>query len=96
MDPVQALSPLSLMESRINGVSRHLSWALVIATFKRAHILPRCLKFAALQTAPPSEIIVVDASPDWAATRAAVMSDLASQHEGIRWIYVEAERPSSA
>ena len=73
-----------------------LTWALVIATYKRAHVLTRCLRLAAEQTRPPDEIIVVDASPDWAETRDLVMHSIASQHPGIRWEYVAAEERSSA
>ncbi len=72
-----------------------LSWALVVATYQRAHILPRCLRLAAEQTRPPAEIIVVDASPDWEKTRDLVLTELATAHPAIRWLYVQAERPSS-
>ncbi len=75
---------------------RRLTWALVIATYKRAHVLSRCLRLAAQQTRPPAEIIVVDASPDWAKTRDLVMHSIASHHPGIRWEYVAAQRASSA
>jgi glycosyltransferase involved in cell wall biosynthesis len=48
--------------------SKSLTWALVIATYKREHILLRCLRLAAVQTRLPKEIIVVDASPDYEKT----------------------------
>ncbi len=73
-----------------------LTWALVIATYKRAHVLTRCLRLAAQQTRPPVEIIVVDASPDWEHTRDLVMRSIASHHPGIRWEYQRAQRRSSA
>ena len=41
-----------------------LTWALVIATYQRAHILPRCLRLAVQQTRLPTEIIVVDFEPE--------------------------------
>lgn len=74
----------------------HLSWALVIATYRREHILPRCLRLAVQQTRPPAEIIVVDSSPDWEKTRDAVRAELAAVHPAIRWTYVAAEKRSSA
>ena len=73
-----------------------LRWALVIATYRRAHILPRCLRLAVQQTRPPAEVVVVDASPDWEKTRDAVLADLAASHPDVRWTYVAAERRSSA
>ena len=48
--------------------SKSLTWALVIATYKRENILLRCLQLAAIQTRLPKEIIVVDASPDYEKT----------------------------
>lgn len=79
-----------------------LNWALVIATYNRRHILPRCLRLALQQTRPPAEIVVVDASSDWAASRAVIMKDLASAPTNestrgqprIKWSYVKAERRS--
>lgn len=71
-------------------------WALALGTYRRGHVLPRCLRLAAAQTRPPDEIVVVDASPDWRATREQVLDELAPHHPAIRWTYVEAERPSSA
>ncbi len=74
---------------------KELSWALVVATYQRAHILPRCLRLAIQQTRPPREVIVVDASPGWEKTRDEVMSSLAVLRPDVRWAYVAAERPSS-
>ena len=39
---------------------RTQTWALVIATYKRADVLERCLQLAAEQTRPPAEIVVVN------------------------------------
>ena len=76
--------------------TRRLTWSLVIATYKRDHILLRCLTFAAAQRRQPVEIIVVDASPNWGDTQRVIMQSLAASHINIRWIYVQAERASSA
>jgi GT2 family glycosyltransferase len=67
---------------------------MVVSTFKRPEVLRRCLQLAAEQTRPPLEIIIVDASPDWAACRDAVLKELAVRHPAIRWEYVQARRRS--
>jgi glycosyltransferase involved in cell wall biosynthesis len=71
-----------------------LSWSLVVSTYNRQDVLPRCLALAARQTRPPLEIIVVDASHDWETMRARVLTELAPGHPQIRWEYVQAERRS--
>src|SRR5262249_34568845 len=76
--------------------SQTLTWALVIATYRREHILPRCLRLAAQQTRPPAEVIVVDASPNWEKTRDEILASVAAAHPAIRWAYVAAEQRSSA
>lgn len=72
------------------------TWALAIATYNRRDVLMQCLKLAAAQTRPPAEILVVDASKDWDASRDQVMNGLAPQHPEIRWQYEKATRPSAA
>lgn len=76
--------------------TQSLTWDLVIATYKREEILPRCLQLAAAQTRPPARVIVVDASPGWEATRTVVMEEIAPRFPGIEWRYDRAERASSA
>jgi glycosyltransferase involved in cell wall biosynthesis len=71
-----------------------LTWALVVPTYKREDVLPRCLRLGAGQSRPPLEIIVVDASPGWQSTREQVLREIAPRWPGIRWRYVEAERRS--
>jgi GT2 family glycosyltransferase len=80
----------------MNPDSDRLSWALVIATYRREHILPRCLRLALAQTRPPAEVIVVDASPGWEKTRADVLAALAPARPDVRWAYVAADQRSSA
>jgi GT2 family glycosyltransferase len=82
-----------LADSSLEG---RTSWALVIATYKRDHILSRCLELAAQQTRPPVEIIVVDASPNWEHTHHRIQDSLAPRFPKIHWIYVKAEKASSA
>ena len=71
-----------------------LNWALVVATYNREDVLPRCLRLAAAQSRPPLEIIVIDASPGWESTRERVLGEIAPLWPGIRWRYVKAERRS--
>lgn len=71
-----------------------LSWSFVVATYRREKILPTALNFAVRQTRPPKEIVVVDASENWEATRDLILSTIASEHPEIRWVYVEAEHRS--
>ena len=71
-----------------------LTWALVVATYMREDVLPRCLRLAAAQTRPPLEIIVVDASPGWEGTRERVLGEIAPLWPAIRWRYLKAERRS--
>ena len=80
----------------MNADANRLSWALVIATYRREHIFPRCLRLAVQQTRPPAEIVVVDSSPDWEKTRDLVMASIAPSLPEARWVYVAAEKRSSA
>jgi GT2 family glycosyltransferase len=75
---------------------KQLNWAVVIPTYQRQAVLLRCLRFVALQTLPPKEIIVVDASHDWESTREKIQHDLAIHYPNIIWHIVQAKRLSSA
>jgi GT2 family glycosyltransferase len=76
--------------------SGSLSWAVVVATYNRGNVLPECLRLAAEQTSPPSEIVVVDASEDWCETRDLIKKQLQDSCSGIQLYYVQAEEASSA
>ena len=76
-----------------------LTWALVVPTYQRPDVLQRCIRSALEQTLPPTEILVVDSSPDWDTTRDRVMSTLADGHpagRGVRWVYEQARTPSAS
>ncbi len=75
--------------------SKSLTWALVIPTYKREHILLRCLRLGAGQTRPPKEIIVVDASPNFEKILALVTHEFSELYPKTNLIYVKAERASS-
>jgi len=72
---------------------KHLCWDAVIATYKRYDILPLCLKLAARQSAPPTKIIVIDASPNWEESRRKVITEIAVDHPKITWLYRQASFP---
>jgi GT2 family glycosyltransferase len=76
-------------------ITTSLSWSIVVATYRREKILPMALNFAVRQTRPPNEIVVVDASENWEATRDLILSTIAVEHPEIRWVYAEAEYRSS-
>lgn len=69
-------------------------WSLVLSTYGRAEMLRSCLQAAIAQTYPPDEVIVVDASPDWADSRDRAMTEIAPRAPNLRWQYVQAERTS--
>lgn len=70
-------------------------WSLCIATLNRRATLLRTLEFAAHQTCPPRQIVVVDVSDDWQDTRAAAERCLAPWPE-IALDYRTSEIRSSA
>jgi glycosyltransferase involved in cell wall biosynthesis len=88
------MSSYYMLKPSVN--QNRLTWALVIATYQRAHILPRCLRLAIQQTRLPIEIIVVDSSQNWEETRDAIKAKLIVRYPEIRWTYVAAEKKSSA
>jgi hypothetical protein len=61
-----------------------LTWALVVATYVREDVLPRCLRLGAAQTRPPLEIIIVDSSPGWESTRERVLREVALRRDEQR------------
>ena len=68
------------------------SWALVVCTYRRPDVLLRSLRAATRQSIPPTEIIVVDASPDWETTRNRVTQEIAPcAPPTINWQYVHAQ-----
>jgi GT2 family glycosyltransferase len=62
------------------------NWSLCIATLNRAEVLLRTLAFAAEQTCPPSQIVVIDVSEDWQQT-AVRAADLMAAWPDIELLY---------
>jgi glycosyltransferase involved in cell wall biosynthesis len=71
------------------------TWGLAIATYKRGHVLPRCLRLALAQSRPPSEVVVVDASPDFDSARRRVLDAVAGEFRGLPLTYARARIASS-
>jgi GT2 family glycosyltransferase len=72
-----------------------LDWSLCIATLNRRAALVRTLVFAARQTRPPRQIVVVDVSDDWEDSRAEV-ERLLAPYPDIALDYVTSPIRSSA
>lgn len=77
------------------AASRRLTWSLVICTFKREKVLPRCVRCAINSTRRPSEVIVVDASPYWDTTRDAILGEFEAANPDIKFVYAQARRASA-
>jgi len=70
-------------------------WSLCIATLNRRSALMRTLAFAARQTCPPRQIVVVDVSDDWEESRTEA-ERLLAPFPGIALDYVTSTIRSSA
>lgn len=64
-----------------------MNWSLCIVTLDRRDALLRTLGHALAQTVPPREIVVIDASDDWAETARMVREDILADRPGIRLVY---------
>lgn len=69
-------------------------WGICIATLNRPDALHRTIAHALRQTVLPGQIVIVDASDDWQASRDRIAALLAD-HPGIRLDYVHGEIRSS-
>lgn len=72
-----------------------LSWAACIATLNRPEVLLVALCHLLKQSRPPDEVIVVDVSDDWQATKAQAEKLFLAQPD-IRLVYTTSEIRSSA
>jgi len=77
-------------------MSRAQEYSLAIATYNRADTLLTCLRLAVAQNRPPSEIVVVDSSDDWARTRQRALDEVGRLAPNVRWRYEQARTRSSA
>lgn len=84
------------VSSELEGTApamRPLSWALVIATYSRTDVLAQCLRFALVQSRPPDEVIIVDASADFEVAKTAIAA-VAGDYPRTRLIHQAAKRRS--
>lgn len=81
-------------EAGASARPRRRTWSLVVSTYKREKILPRCIRCAVNSSRRPVEVIVVDASPDWQVTRDAVLKEFEAANPDIHFVYVGARRAS--
>ncbi len=68
-----------------------LQWSLTICTYNRPHFLIETLRCALAQTRKPLEIVIVDASDAWEASRAALLDAFASDWTTVDLIHVPAK-----
>ena len=75
--------------------SNSLTYSIIICTYNRPDVLTIALKYCAEQSVYPSQILVVDASEDWAGNRDLIVKDVAFPGE-TELLYLKAEKKSSA
>ena len=74
---------------------RQIKWSLCIATLNREDALLRTLEFAAAQTCPPDQVVIVDVSDNWEEIREKATALLAP-HPAITLNYITSDVRSSA
>lgn len=70
------------------------TWSLVVCTYRREKVLPRCVRCALASARKPRQIVIVDASPYWQDTRTAILNEFSSAHPDVDFQYVGARRAS--
>ncbi|WP_108815598.1 glycosyltransferase family 2 protein [Loktanella sp. Alg231-35] len=68
-----------------------LNWTLCIPTYNRPQFLTQTIGFALSQSRPPSEVVVVDGSDNWAEHRDLVLGQFAEDWQTVRLVYEEAK-----
>jgi glycosyltransferase involved in cell wall biosynthesis len=71
-----------------------LGHSLVVCTLNRQEILEQCLWAAIVQTRQPNQVIIVDASDNWEASKAHILSHIAVKLDQAEWIYLKSEQKS--
>ncbi len=72
--------------------SEMLSWGLCVATLNRLDALVVCIDHAVVQTRPPAEIVIVDASENWKENSQKIEKLI--KRRGIPLTYLQAPRKS--
>ena len=73
-----------------------LTWGLCVVTLNRPDALEECVRRALIQTVPPTEIVIVDASDRWEAHAARVRELFSAAATVPALIYLQARKRSSA
>jgi hypothetical protein len=73
---------------------RRLSWGLAVTTYQRQDMLARCVTQALAQTRPASEIVIVDSSPGFEASRQRIASLVRERAPGLRFEYALSALPN--
>lgn len=79
----------------VDGPAPVLTWGLLTATYNRQDVLPRAVRCAVRQDPAPLEIVIIDASDNWAQTRTLVERVLEEEGSSARLVYEEAVVRSS-
>jgi hypothetical protein len=64
-----------------------LRWGLAVTTYQRADMLARCVALALAQTRPPSEIVIVDSSPDAGESARRIAALIGERAPSLRLVY---------
>jgi glycosyltransferase involved in cell wall biosynthesis len=73
-----------------------LTWSLSVPTYRRPVVLKECVGCALAQTRPPHEIVIIDASDDWDASKEEISRLLDDSRMAVRLVYEKAVVASSA
>lgn len=72
-------------------MSRNLTWSLTICTYNRPHFLIETIRHALAQTRLPTQIVIVDASDEWQASRAALLAEFGAAWDKVTLDHVPAK-----
>ncbi len=75
-------------------MSPRLSWGLCVTTYQRRELLGRCVTQALSQTRAPSEIVIVDTSPDFDENRRHVAEIVRARAPEVRFEYALGVAPN--
>ncbi len=89
------MTPASTTSQSEPGKAGGLTWGIVTATYNRQQVLPRAVRCAVRQDPPPMEIVIIDASRDWATTKDMVAKVITEEGSSARLVYEPAKTPSS-
>ncbi len=74
------------------GMSTSLKWGLTICTYNREQVLRRAVRLALTQTRPPSEVVIIDTTPNWEACKKRFEEELGPLLGDTPWSYETSPR----